>query len=128
MWLTIMDKVKENNRLNLIFGCLSNLRRRGMVYSLALSPSTVSRLAREHGLSLPAVHKHIRALESAQLITRRKLGRTNFIALEPHSLKLLQEWSAQFNTGWASDEASLENYISSMQRAPSDITSEAYDG
>ena len=101
-------------QLDSIFESLGNDKRRGMIYSLALSPATVSRLASEHGLSLPAVHKHIRSLEGAKLITRRKSGRTNFVALNTRSLNLLQQWAGQFNTAWASDNATLENYIAGM--------------
>ncbi|CAN5455420.1 metalloregulator ArsR/SmtB family transcription factor [soil metagenome] len=111
-----MNTRDDTNRLDLIFSSLSNVRRRGMIYSLALSPATVSQLAREYGLSLPAVHKHIRSMEEARLIYRRKVGRTNFIALNRHSLMLMQEWGMQFNTAWGSDEASLENYIAGMQQ------------
>ncbi len=109
-----MNEATTNNQLDLIFSSLSNFKRRGMVYSLALSPATVSQLAKEYELSLPAVHKHIRSLEEAHLISRRKVGRTNFVALNHHSLKSMQEWVAQFNTGWGSDKATLENYIAGM--------------
>jgi len=109
-----MDKSSQN-QLGLILTSLGNGKRRGMIEYLALSPATVSQLAKEYGLSLPAAHKHIRSLEEAKLIHRRKSGRTNFVSLNTSSLLLMQQWALKFNTAWGNDKATLENYISSME-------------
>ena len=58
------------------------------------------------GLSLPAIHKHIKILENAGLVSRRK----TYLALNPQRLRLLQDWAGQFRTYWGSDQASFENY------------------
>lgn len=101
--------------LDTILDALANEKRRAMLDELALYPSTVSKLARQHELSLPAIHKHIRILEQANLIHRKKVGRTNFIALNASSLALVQNWIMQYNTAWNSNQATLENYIASMK-------------
>jgi DNA-binding transcriptional ArsR family regulator len=62
------------------------------------------------GLSLPAIHKHVKILENAGLVSRRKTGRTTYLALNPQRLRLLQDWAGQFRTWWGSDQASFENY------------------
>lgn len=69
----------KSSQLNDIFVALSHTKRRGMITTLAFRPSTVTQLANEYDLSLPAIHKHVRTLEKAELIQRRKVGRTNFI-------------------------------------------------
>ena len=101
--------------LDELFGALSNEKRRDMLHLLALHPATVKQLADRHGLSLPAMHKHIRVLEGAKLILRKKVGRTNFIALNRSSLKLVQAWAMQYRTDWGNDQESLENYIAFMR-------------
>ena|SRR6185503_618126 len=101
--------------LDIVLEALANQKRRGIIHDLSLSPSTVKHLATKHGLSLPAIHKHIGLLESAGLIVRKKSGRTNFIALNPKSLRLAQAWINQYKAGWGSPAATLENYISSMR-------------
>jgi DNA-binding transcriptional ArsR family regulator len=68
----------DSAQLDSVFGALANPKRRGIVHVLSLGPATVAQLAGDHDLSLPAIHKHIRALEEADLIVRRKVGRTNF--------------------------------------------------
>jgi len=44
------------------------------------------------------------------MIIRKKIGRTNFLALNRESLSGLQDWLKQFHTYWGSDEETLENY------------------
>ena len=68
-----------------------------------------------HDLSLPAIHKHIRTLEEAGLILRKKSGRTNYVALKAGGLTVVQSWIRQYHTAWASDDATLENYIARMR-------------
>lgn len=63
------------------------------------------------GLSLPAIHKHIVAMEQAELVNRRKSGRTNFLALNRAPLRQLQEWVGQFNPYWGDERETLENYV-----------------
>lgn len=94
-----------------LFAALANDKRRDMIHDLALQPSTVQRLALDHGLSLPAIHKHIRALEQSGLILRKKVGRTNFITINRQGLRQLQAWANQFQTDWGNDVETLENYI-----------------
>ena len=104
------------DRLDGVFDAMANSKRRGIVYSLSFRPSTVSQLAVEHELSLPAIHKHIRILEAADLIQSRKVGRVNFVALNRQGLQQMQTWVMQFHTEWGSQHETLENYIASMEK------------
>lgn len=101
----------QSPQLDRAFEALAHPKRRGIVHALALSPATVSHLAGEYDLSLPAIHKHMRMLEAAELIERRKVGRINFVALRPTTLAQVQAWLGQFHTHWGNDQATLDNYI-----------------
>ena len=105
----------DSPQLDDVLSALASQKRRGIIHDLSLQPNTVGRLARRHELSLPAMHKHIRTLEEAKLIIRRKAGRTNFVALDTATLRLAQSWITQYNVAWGSPQASLENYISRMK-------------
>lgn len=100
--------------LDQAFEALSHPKRRGIINTLSFRPATVSQLAEDYQLSLPAIHKHIRSLESAHLIQRRKVGRTNFVALDKPGLRDIQEWLMQYRTEWGNDQETLENYIASL--------------
>jgi DNA-binding transcriptional ArsR family regulator len=110
-----MVSSQSSTKLDATFSALGHSKRRGMVYVLSFRPATVTQLANEFELSLPAIHKHIRVLENAQLIQRKKVGRTNFVALDRKSLRAAQDWILQFHTEWGNDEETLENYIASLK-------------
>ncbi len=110
-----MNVPYDSPQLDTVLDALANQKRRGIIHDLSLQPATVGQLARHHGLSLPAIHKHIRSLEEAKLIIRKKAGRTNFVALNNSTLGLAQNWITQYRTGWGGSQASLENYIARMQ-------------
>ncbi len=110
-----MDVSYNSPQLDIILDALANQRRRGIVHDLSLSPNTVGQLARNQELTLPAMHKHIRILDDAKLIIRKKVGRTNFVALNQATLRVVQNWIMQYKTEWGTVNATLENYISRMK-------------
>lgn len=105
----------DSKKLDSVLDALANQKRRGIIHDLSLTPATVKYLARRHELSLPAIHKHIRLLEDSKLILRKKVGRTNFVALNPKTLGLAKRWISQYQTEWGSPRATLANYASRMQ-------------
>lgn len=104
--------------LDPVFDALANEHRREIIHLLALQPRSISQLAEMRELSLPAIHKHVRVLENAAMIRRRKIGRTNFLALERGPLQRLQAWMERFQPWWGSDAESLENYAEYLSRDP----------
>jgi DNA-binding transcriptional ArsR family regulator len=106
----------DSPELDIILDALASQKRRGIVHELALSPASINQLARHHSLSLPAIHKHLKVLENARLVIRRKTGRTNFITLNPGTLRIAQAWIAQYQTGWSGAGASFDNYLPGMRQ------------
>jgi DNA-binding transcriptional ArsR family regulator len=107
----MLSNEKQQQTLDLAFVALSNNKRRAMLTTLSFRPATVQSLAKEHSLSLAAIHRHIRVLEEAKLIQRRKIGRVNFVAINRKALKTVQQWIMNFRTDWGNDNETLENYI-----------------
>ena len=105
-----MTESYNPQELNRVFEALANEHRREIVYVLSLQPASIGRLAEMRGLSLPAIHKHIKILEEGGLVIRKKLGRTNFLALNRNSLRVLQDWLSQYHAYWGTNEETLENY------------------
>jgi DNA-binding transcriptional ArsR family regulator len=96
-----MTKTQNLQDLDLVFEALANKHRREIIYILSLEPCSISKLAFLRNLSLPAIHKHIDVLEKGGLVTRRKIGQTNFLTLKPEALRGLQEWLIRINTAGA---------------------------
>ncbi|NNC92536.1 MAG: winged helix-turn-helix transcriptional regulator [Acidimicrobiia bacterium] len=106
--------------LDEVFDAFANAHRRDIIVALSLQPHSISQLASKQHLSLPAIHKHIRVLEGAELVIRKKVGRTNFLSLRRARLRELQEWLGRFNPYWGSDEETLENYVQQMDKQEPD--------
>lgn len=112
MGISTMDDVSP------VFEAMANEHRREMIRELALLPRSIGQLAALRHLSLPAIHKHVRVLEDAAMVRRRKIGRTNFLALEREPLRRLQAWMDQFHPWWGVDQESLENYAEYLRNDP----------
>ena len=93
-----MGRSNQSQDLDMVFEALANKHRREIIYILSLQPSSISKLAFLRNLSLPAIHKHIDVLEKGGLVTRRKIGQTNFLTLNPEALRGLQDWLIRINT------------------------------
>jgi DNA-binding transcriptional ArsR family regulator len=111
-----VEVLYDSPELDSILDALANQKRRRIVHELSLSPASIKQLARRQSLTLPAIHKHLKILEGAKLIVRRKSGRTNFITLNPGTLGVAQAWITQYQTGWGSPEATFQNYVSGMRQ------------
>ena len=104
------------NDLDRVFEALANGHRREIIYLLGLQPYAIHQLAEIRGLSLPAIHKHIKLLENAGIVKRRKIGRTNFLTLDRTALRALQDWLGQYHAYWGTEEETLENYEKFLSR------------
>jgi DNA-binding transcriptional ArsR family regulator len=88
----MLIKAQTPPDLDIIFEALAHKHRREIIYVLSLGPCSISKLAFLRNLSLPAIHKHIEILEKGGMVTRRKIGQTNFLTLNQASLSGLQDW------------------------------------
>ncbi|MCI0555329.1 MAG: winged helix-turn-helix domain-containing protein [Anaerolineae bacterium] len=105
-----MTTTYNPQELNKVLEALANEHRREIIYVLSLQPASIGRLASMRGLSLPAIHKHIKILEKGGMVIRKKIGQTNFLALNRYSLRVLQDWLSQYHAYWGTNEETLENY------------------
>jgi DNA-binding transcriptional ArsR family regulator len=105
--------------LDKVFESLASEHRRDIIYALSLQPYSIQQLASRRGLSLPAIHKHIKLLENADMVIRKKIGRTNVLTLNRESLLALQEWINQYHAYWGSNKETLENYALYLGREAS---------
>lgn len=88
------------DRLDHLFGALSDRTRRKMVARLARAPATIGELAEPFAMSLPAVSKHVRVLERAGLVRRTIDGRIHRCALERRRLRDAGAWLERYTEFW----------------------------
>src|SRR6476660_10245993 len=88
------------NRLDATFHALADPTRRGMLANLALGEKSIGELAQPFEMSFAGASKHVRVLEDAGLLSRRKVGRTHLISLNAEPLEQATRWLRQWEKFW----------------------------
>jgi len=101
----------DMRHLDATFAALSDATRRGILARLAEGETSVSELAAPYRMSLPAVSKHLRVLESARLIVRSKNGRVHRCRLAAQPMRNASEWIAQYRRFWENQFDALSFYL-----------------
>ncbi len=86
--------------LDLLFYALSNATRRGIVDMLNKGSCTIGELAEPFQMSLAAISKHVKILEDAQLLIRRKSGRIHECSINPEAMKSVEEYVRFYTQFW----------------------------
>jgi DNA-binding transcriptional ArsR family regulator len=88
------------NRLDTTFHALSDPTRRGMLASLALGERSIGELGEPFAMSFAGAAKHVKVLEGAGLIERRKAGRKQICTLRAEPLAEAERWLKQWEEFW----------------------------
>ena len=83
-------------RIDSVFIALSDATRRDILERTLQEALTVNQIATEYDMSLAAVSKHLKVLEEAGLVHKRKNGRYVFISANPAGLSEAQEYLNQY--------------------------------
>ena len=75
--------------------------RRAILQRLSAGEVRVTELARPFAVSLNAVSKHIRVLERADLVRRRRVGREHLLSFNPLALDEASGWIEAQRALWA---------------------------
>jgi DNA-binding transcriptional ArsR family regulator len=98
-------------KLDLIFHALSDGTRRRLIERLAKGPVMVTELAKPFAISLPAVSRHLKVLENANLVKRTIDGRIHHCSLSARPLRDLQQWLDIYRPFWEETLDALSHYI-----------------
>jgi DNA-binding transcriptional ArsR family regulator len=90
---------------------LADPTRRAILQRLSSGEARVTEIAQPFDMSLNAVSKHIRMLERAELVRRRKAGREHFLSLNPKPLDEAAEWIEQQRRFWNASLDALERAL-----------------
>ena len=104
-----------SRRLDRTFSALADPTRRRILEHLTRGDRCVTDLARPYSMSLPAVSKHLRILEAAGLIRRRRSGRVHSLKLEAAPMKHAQHWIEAYRRFWEDSLDRLDDYLKQLQ-------------
>ena len=101
----------SSERLNTVFLALADPTRRAILARLARGEASGTELARPFSISVPAISKHLRVLENADLILHRKDGRTHRFRLAANPMREAAAWLEHYRHFWEAQFDSLETYL-----------------
>jgi DNA-binding transcriptional ArsR family regulator len=114
--LILNHMVKCSPRLlNRTFAALADPTRRRILEHLATGDRCVTDLAQPYRMSLPAVSKHLRVLENAGLIRRRRDGRVHRLKLQARPMQQAQQWIEEYRKFWEESFDRLDDYLKELQ-------------
>lgn len=106
------------DRLSLIFSALADPTRRAILARLAEGEATVNQLAEPFDISLPAVSRHLKVLESAGLITRSRNAQWRSSKLEAAPLREAAEYMEEYRRFWDDSFNRLDAHLRKIQQDP----------
>lgn len=102
--------------LDKVLAAASDATRRAILARLAEGPARVTDVAQPFAMSLAAVSKHVKVLESAGLVRRTRQGREHLLALDAAPLREVARWATFFEQYWTERLDRLEAFFAGKQR------------
>ena len=101
--------------LSQTFAALADPTRRAILTRLAEGSATVNELAAPFAISLPAISRHLKVLESAGLISREVEAQHRRCRIRPARLEGATDWIDRTRVFWEARFESLERHLERQQ-------------
>lgn len=98
------------------FAALSNPSRRAILDRLTRGPARVTEIAEPFDMSLNAVSKHLKVLESAGLIRREVVGREHVIEFRAAPLHEISKWVLEYERFWMRHLDGLDSHFKTRRK------------
>jgi DNA-binding transcriptional ArsR family regulator len=105
----------STDHLSTTFGALADPTRRAILARLASGEASVTELAEPFDMTMPAITKHLKVLEKAGLIRRRREAQWRPCRLEPAPLKEVSDWVTRYRQMWEERLDRLDDFLREMQ-------------
>lgn len=113
--MNTVDAGNTADALDATFAALADPTRRAILARLAGGEATVGELAEPFAMSQPGVSKHLRVLEHAGLISRRRDAQRRPCRLEAAPLKTAMDWLANYQAYWEASYQRLDALLAEIK-------------
>lgn len=108
-----------SDRLDATFLALADPTRRAILTRLAVGEASVAELGEPFAMSQPAISKHLKILERAELVSVGHDGQRRPRRLEAEPLADASAWIEPYREIWEGNFARLDALLDELQRGPS---------
>ncbi|NQW19565.1 MAG: helix-turn-helix transcriptional regulator [Chloroflexi bacterium] len=102
--------------LSKTFAALADPTRRAILSRLTSGEASVSEIAKPFSMTMPAISKHLKVLESAGLVARSKSAQWRPRKLNAAPMKEISEWLDQYRQHWEERLDRLDLYLAKLQQ------------
>jgi DNA-binding transcriptional ArsR family regulator len=102
--------------LSATLSALADPTRRGILARLATGDATVNELAAPYDMSVAAISKHLKVLETAGLISRSREAQWRPRHLEAEPLQAVSAWLEDYRRFWDRSLDALAEHLKTMQQ------------
>jgi DNA-binding transcriptional ArsR family regulator len=99
------------DQLSATFAALADPTRRAILAHLLSGERSVTELAAPFDMSMPGVSKHLRVLERAGLIARRKEAQWRRCRIDASPLRAVADWTERYRRVWEERLDRLDTYL-----------------
>lgn len=112
--------MQNQDALSATFAALADPTRRALLARLADGEASVTELAAPFRLSQPAISKHLRVLEQAGLVERRRRAQWRPRRLRAEPLQEVAQWVGQYRPHWEERFERLDAFLRDFQDQPTE--------
>jgi DNA-binding transcriptional ArsR family regulator len=105
----------SSHQLDAVFAALADPTRRAILSRLAASDASVNELAEPFEMSQPAISKHLKVLERAGLVSRRRAAQSRPRRLEARPLKEATMWLEKYRRYWEGTFRRLDSLLEELK-------------
>jgi DNA-binding transcriptional ArsR family regulator len=109
---------RADDPLSMTLSALADPTRRAILARLSGGAATVNEIAAPFDISLPAVSRHLKVLESAGLISRGREAQWRPCRLEAAPLKEVDGWLGTYRQFWEGSFDRMDAYLREIVGAP----------
>jgi DNA-binding transcriptional ArsR family regulator len=102
--------------LSATLSALADPTRRAILARLAKGEASVNELAAPFDISLPAISRHLKVLESAGLISRSREAQWRPCKLETAQLKHVDAWLEYYRKFWTGSFDKMDAYLAKLKK------------
>ena len=116
------------DQLSKVFSALADPTRRDMVARLCVGDATVGELAAPYDVSVQAVSKHLKVLETAGLVTKGRDAQRRPVHLEAEVFDLMTKWIERYRQEAEERYRRLDAVLAAMNENENDRTPDTREG
>jgi len=105
----------SGDQLSAVYGALADPTRRAILTRLTEGDANVAELAAPFKVSQPAISRHLKVLEQAGLISRRRRATARFSHLEAEPLREATVWLARYQEFWDESYGPLDALLARLR-------------